>query len=273
MPLPIINQPAPSFDETAALLEKSSLTALSKKPMQGLKQLPHMVGITKKDAKWLKIKALKYIIQEDKGHRILKGTLRRPLYHALRYLRSFFTKQPFSQDGDLFFYGVKNIKQFIQEAKTTPLLVGFSYCQKPHECPSGRFNDQCLRDFTQPICNQCDIGKIATLLPPRSSIVIIPTVHHIGQAFFDKMPEKPLFLITACEMSLKMFADFGNMLGIRGIGIRLNGRICNTMKAFVLSEKGIKPGLTVLTSSTYHTILKILQSLSQRPSCFKANSK
>ncbi len=51
-----------------------------------------------------------------------------------------------------------------------------------------------------------------------------------------------VFLITACELTLEMFGDWGNMLNIRGLGVRLDGRICNTMKAFELSEIGIKPG-------------------------------
>lgn len=256
--LTILKEPS-SFEERVSLLEKSSIHASTLQPLKGLKQMPNMVGIVKKDAQWLKLKALKYIILEDKGLRIVKNVLKRPFYYSLRYITSFFKKKPFVQEGDFFFYGIKNLQQFTKEAKKREILIGFSYCQKPHECPSGRFNDQCLRDLTHPVCGQCDIGKLSSLLPPNSSIVIIPTVHHIGMAFFDRMPNPPLFIITACEMSLKMFADFGNMLGIKGIGVRLNGRICNTMKAFELSERGIKPGLTVLTPPTYQKILAILK--------------
>jgi len=70
-------------------------------------------------------------------------------------------------------------------------------------------------------------------------------------------PDKEiLFLITACEMTLRMFADFGNMIGIEGIGVRLDGRICNTMQAFHLSEQGIKPGLTVVLPPTAEQMLR-----------------
>jgi hypothetical protein len=64
-----------------------------------------------------------------------------------------------------------------------------------------------------------------------------------------------IFLITACEMTLTMFADWGNMAGIKGVGVRLDGRICNTMKAFELSEEGIKPGLTVVNSNAKQKML------------------
>jgi hypothetical protein len=66
-------------------------------------------------------------------------------------------------------------------------------------------------------------------------------------------------MITACEMTLEMFGDWGNMVGIKGIGVRLDGRICNTMKAFELSEEGIKPGLTVVLDDTQGQMLDLIK--------------
>jgi len=78
-------------------------------------------------------------------------------------------------------------------------------------------------------------------------------------------PEKQvLFLITACELSLTMFGDWGNMIGAKGIGVRLDGRICNTMRAFKLSEEGIKPGLTTVLKSSEQKILDLIKSLTLR---------
>jgi hypothetical protein len=62
-------------------------------------------------------------------------------------------------------------------------------------------------------------------------------------------------------MTLEMFGSWGNMLGLRGIGVRLDGRICNTMKAFELSERGIKLGLTVVLEPTQKRKLDIIQWL------------
>ena len=53
-----------------------------------------------------------------------------------------------------------------------------------------------------------------------------------------------------------MFADWGNMAKIKGVGVRLEGRICNTLKAFELSEEGIKPGLTVVNSESKQKMLE-----------------
>lgn len=61
-------------------------------------------------------------------------------------------------------------------------------------------------------------------------------------------------------MTLNMFADFGNMTKIKGIGVRLDGRICNTMKAFDLSERGIKPGLTVVLEDTQKKMLQLIRT-------------
>ena len=60
-------------------------------------------------------------------------------------------------------------------------------------------------------------------------------------------------------MTLTMFSAFGHMLDIKGIGIKLEGRICNTMKAFELSEKGIKPGLTLIDPKTQRKVLQLIK--------------
>lgn len=49
------------------------------------------------------------------------------------------------------------------------------------------------------------------------------------------------------------------MVNIQGVGVRLDGRICNTMKAFELSERGIKPGLTVVLDETQKKMMHLLR--------------
>jgi hypothetical protein len=66
-------------------------------------------------------------------------------------------------------------------------------------------------------------------------------------------------------MTLEMFGDWGNMVGARGLGVRLDGRICNTMKAFELSEAGIKPGLTVVLPETQTRLLSLIRALWDTP--------
>lgn len=243
-----------------------SHTASIENPIKKLTRLPDMPGMTEETAKNLKWKSLKWMIAKDEGFKILRNLLRHPLKYGNAFVRSVFQKKPFTRDGDFFFYGVKNVEEFetLLEDNESLLVVGFSYCHKPFECPSGRFNDACIHDAANPVCQQCFIGKCMHALPEKNVIpLLIPTIHYIGNKIFETVHANPgkrvIFMITACEMTLEMFGDWGNMVGIQGIGFRLDGRICNTMKAFELSEVGIKPGLTVVLEPTQKDILSLIR--------------
>lgn len=235
-------------------------------PIKGLKTLPDMVGITPDTAKNLKWKSLKWMITKDHDGIILKGVLKHPLRYGWAFIKSAFQQKPYKRQGDFFLYGLRSIDQFekLLQDKNSLLVLGFSYCHKPFECPSGRFNPDCIRDPDNLVCQQCYIGKAIHASAAAQTIpLIIPTIHYIGGQIFDIVHSHPdktiLFIITACEMTLEMFGDWGNMVNIKGIGVRLDGRICNTMKAFELSEKGIKPGLTVILDDTQRKILELIK--------------
>lgn len=241
--------------------------ALAKKqfPLKVLQNRPKMVGIACKRLKW---KALKWMILEDHSRIITKNILKKPLKHCFAYLKSLLKKQAFTREGDFFFYGIPHLDAFkeLLASPNTHLLLGFSYCHKPFECPSGRFSTSCMHDKDNPVCRQCFIGKVLHFLPEKNlTPLFITTVHYIGEQVFHAIKTYPdkqiIFLITACEMTLTMFADFGHMTSIKGIGVRLGGRICNTMQAFSLSERGIKPGLTIVTEETQSKILELLNNL------------
>ena len=188
-----------------------------------------------------------------------------------RYIRSIVRGKSYVRDDDFFFYGVSNEEEFkaLVNQPDTLLVVGFSYCEKPHECPVSRFTPDCIHDPEHPVCRQCFVGKTINMLPENQTIpLIIPTIHYIAEQIFKIIEANPgkkvLFFITACEMTLEMFGDWGMAAGIKGIGVRLDGRICNTMKAFELSEVGIKPGLTVVLPKTQERILQLLTALQRQ---------
>lgn len=254
-----------SFTEGEKAWNEKANLAKKERPLKVLKNIPNIPGITKKTKRFLKLKSLYYLIKEDKG-RTLPYLKKKPFRYFFSLIHSYFKKHPYKISGDFYLYGINSIKEMEEKLleKNSLFLLGFSYCHKPFECPSGRFTDKCIHDPDNSVCSQCFIGKSIHAAPQENTqITIIPTVHYIGEKVLKLVEENPdkkiIFIITACEMTLKMFADFGNMTKIKGIGIRLDGRICNTLRAFDLSEKGIKPGLTVVLDNTQKEMLRLLR--------------
>ncbi len=253
------------WKEKEAIWDKNHKQSEASNPLKTIKHLPKTTHITKKTRFFLRLKALRYMLKEDQDQLFFKYFLKRPFYHFKNLIFSYLKRRPFVQKEDLFYYGFKDIKTFeklVQDPETL-FIVGFSYCQKPFECPSKRFSDQCMHDPKHPVCSQCFIGKCNFLSDKKNiEFVYIPTVHYIGEKLFEGLEKyknrKVIFMITSCELCLKMFADWGNMLNIKGLGFRFQGRVCNTMKAFKLSENGIKPGLTLLTEDTQKKFLHFL---------------
>ncbi len=239
-------------------------------PIKTLSVLPHMPGMTKETAKGLKWKSIKYLLTHDPKRIFPRHFFKHPIKYTYRWIKSALKKRSYTRSGDFFLYGVDRIETFqsLLKQEDALLVIGFSYCHKPFECPSGRFSASCIHDPEHPVCRQCFIGKAVNALPESKGTIhplFIPTIHYIGEKMFEITEANPgktvLFLITACEMTLEMFGDWGNMVGARGLGVRLDGRICNTMKAFELSENGIKPGLTVVLPETQTRFLQIIQEL------------
>ncbi|MDB6081272.1 MAG: hypothetical protein JWO53_544 [Chlamydiia bacterium] len=254
-----------NWKEAETAWDEGAEKARKTNPLNVLKTLPSMPGISNDAAKHLKWKSLKWMVKMDSNWAVTKYILKKPFVHAWRYLKSLCKKKSYTRDEDFFLYNIASVDQFksLLDDPDSLLVIGFSYCQKPHECPSKRFTPDCIHDPENPVCRQCFIGKSMNALPSeRAKPVIIPTIHYIGEKIFEVIEKNPtkkiVFLITACELTLEMFGDFGNMAGVRGIGVRLDGRICNTMRAFELSETGIKPGLTVVLKGTEQRMLDLI---------------
>jgi hypothetical protein len=257
-----------SWEEAERAWDEGAKDRQKSHPLKVLPSLPSMPAMTADTARHLKWKSLKWMVTKDQNWQVTKHILKRPFFYLYNYLKSLVKRKSYVRDGDFFLYGVPDVATFEKLASepNTLLILGFSYCEKPHECPSKRFTPDCIHDPEHPVCRQCFIGKAVNALRQERAIpLFIPTIHYISEKIFEILEANPekrlLFIITACEMTLEMFGDWGNLSGICGIGVRLDGRICNTMKAFELSENGIKPGLTVVLEETQKRILDLLKKI------------
>lgn len=255
-----------TWKEAEQAWDEKKSKASEQYPIKVLKSLPSMVGISADTKKHLRWKGLLWMLSQDKNWTVMRHVVWHPLRHLFRYARSLVSKSSYIREGDFYYYGMKTQEQFQGFLKdpNTVLVLGFAYCHKPFECPSGRFSAQCISSCEHPACAQCFIGKCVQALPlERTEILIVPTVHYVGRKLFEirqSFPKKRIvFLMTACEMMLEMFGDWANMIKVKGIGVRLGGRVCNTFKSFELSERGIKPGLTVVLPEAERRILKLIE--------------
>lgn len=254
------------FNNKLKLFEENRIKAQACTPLRIIQNEPKIPQITKETKRFLKLKSFIYILKEDHKKLVYRYILKRPLYYGINFLKSIWRKDSFKRFGDSFLYGLDSLESWHKhlEHPNALLVIGFSYCHKPLECPSGRFNAKCENNPKNPVCAQCLIHKYKQVsTAPHTIVFIIPTIHYIGEKILkikNNYPKKEvLFLISACEMTLNMFGDWGNMASVKGVGIRLGGRICNTMNAFILSERGIKPGLTTVSLEADKVIIDSLK--------------
>ena len=238
-------------------------------PLKTFKKNPRLPGIRTKTRKNLNWKTLSYLHHHDYSGKLGSYFWGRPLKHGLGLLAALLKRHNYRRDGDFFLYGLKNLKEFeaLLDAPSTVLVVGFSYCHKPFECPAGRFTDACIHDAADPVCGQCFIGKCVHSLPDTQVVpLFITTVHYIGEKMIEAQKNWPehtvVFMITACELTLEMFGTMGVAVDLRGIGVRLDGQICNTMKAFEASEIGIKPGMVIVEDETQGRMMDLFRQFS-----------
>lgn len=212
------------------------------------------------------LKTLKYLISYDK--KFLKKffreiLLKNPLFYLKNFLKAFF--YPVKTQDNFFLFGEKNIQDFKKKLKNprNTLILGFSYCQKPLICPAERFSKKCLH------CNKCQISdfhKKKSLKNVR--ILVVTTVISLGKELFLTLKKNPkqeiIFIITACNQAINLFAFISKLLNLKGIAIPLQGKTCKTFKDFKLAEEGHKPEITFITQENkilIDDLLKIRENL------------
>ncbi len=221
--------------------------------------------ILEKDSRLFRLKGLLYVLKADKKKDLLKYFFKRPFLHTFNIIKSFFKKRPYTLDQRVYCFNVSDISSFKKKLQNpnTILIVGFSYCQKPKNCPSKRFSSNCINDPNSPVCQNCFIGN-TTQMKKNIYFLNIPDIQYISKQIIEKITQNPekevLFLISSCEFSIKMFADFSNILKITGLGIELSGYTCLNFKSFLFAENSIKNTTTYLSKNDQSIFLDLINS-------------
>ncbi len=251
-----------SFDIANEAWDKNQAYLESNTPLKKV-QLEPKIKVT--FSKFIRIKSLFYLIVQDKKFKLLKYFIKNPLFYLFNLLRSYLTKEPYVKEKELFLFNLNSLNELKNIAlnKNALFIFGFSYCQKPIECPKKRFSSECFHNYQNDICSQCFIGKCANAINTNDIFLVIPDVYFIGDKLIDLIHQNPkkeiVFIITSCELSIKMFSDFANMLKIKGLGLQLTKRVCVNFESFLYAEKGKKSGLTDLDTKNKNLFFEILK--------------
>ncbi len=198
----------------------------------------------KKPQRLLRLYGLFYLLRNS------KSIWRYPGGSLFAYFRSLLKKAPGKELADFYLFGLQDLNTLSQ---SKPLLLAFSYCQRPAACPLPRFSDIC--PFDRPGCASCFIGKCMRLCQKAPDIT--PIIVTTAAAWAKQAAEWPgHFIACACPLSLKMFGDLANAAKLPGIGIALNGPVCGNTKAFRLAEAGVKPRSTQMSDDAQKFILQ-----------------
>ena len=67
-------------------------------PLKTPKNLPHIVGITKGAARFLKIKSLAYLLFHDKEKVFARYFFKRPMHYGIRLIKSYLQKRSYTRE-------------------------------------------------------------------------------------------------------------------------------------------------------------------------------
>ena len=134
------NEAETAWDQRARKLRNSF-------PLKGIRHWRTLPGIRPSTRKNLRWKALRYLLENDEN-KVMSYFWCKPLLHIGKMIRSYWSFRSYTRDNDFFLYGFSSAEAFTRriEHADTFLIIGFSYCHKPFECPSGRFTDDCAHD-------------------------------------------------------------------------------------------------------------------------------
>lgn len=157
---------------------------------------------------------------------------------------------------------------FASKAKGHCLLIAPGFCQKPLDCPAGRFNHDCAASGPPSLkkpCQDCFIGRLKALASRlKSHLYIMTSALEIGEhVLLPSLEEKRFSYILACvcPYSLHPFVLALEICGLKGYVVTFARGMCRNYADWSRADRGIKPERTFLDEQVEGWILEVLQGL------------
>ncbi|MCS7286406.1 MAG: hypothetical protein NZ653_04650 [Anaerolineae bacterium] len=145
------------------------------------------------------------------------------------------------------FLGSDSPEDFFRDQKN--LIIAPGYCQKPFNCPAGRFSPSCL--LPQSCFEFCSIKNLISAgLKLGAKVYVMTSALRIGQdlllpALEGKGPSRILAFV--CPYSLHPFALACLICGLRGFILTFAEGACSDYEAWLMADKGVKPEQTAVS--------------------------
>jgi hypothetical protein len=145
-------------------------------------------------------------------------------------------------------------------------FITISYCQKPFNCPDGRFSLKCSANY--PICQDCFLSKINKRCKELSLDYYIvlgdyDSVWNILKNQFFKH-KKGAYILTVCNMVLNVIKYLSPLFGFKGYIIPFIKGECKTLAAYELSEFGYKNIQTDISEHNKSLLINLLDKAIDR---------
>lgn len=145
-------------------------------------------------------------------------------------------------------------------------FITISYCQKPMNCPDGRFSTKCSAKYFE--CHSCFLSEIKKKSDQLSLdyYIVLGDYDSVWNILKNQFLRKKrgAYILTVCTMVLNVIKYLSPLFGFRGLIIPFVKGECKTLAAYELSEFGYKNIQTDISESNKKIILEILEKAYQK---------
>ncbi len=152
-------------------------------------------------------------------------------------------------------------------------LVAGSFCQKPFDCPVGRFNHRCLKaetvlDRVPRACQGCPLGQVAAVAAAQGSdfYVMTSALDIAHDLFLPNLRfgrwKRALFVL--CPYSAQPFLLAMLVAGLEGVLVTFCCGDCRSYRDFALADRGVKTEQTRVETELWRRFLAVPGELSGR---------